>query len=746
MRYLYFKRLISTWVLSGLALCGATNAVAQEKKLATNSTSSSSLIGNGTISLSSPHSTICINSPETFTSRGTGCSSWSWTVDGNDATGTAVSNGSNLTFSWSTPGTYTVQATADCSPYNSAATASKTITVVGPPATPEPITFNSSGRVTQVTPSSVLTCAGNFLDLTPPTGSSNWAWNGDPLPRNSSGAVVMNNYGTVQVAPTAASTTYTLTYTSASSPCPRTSSFTVNVASGNYNAYVVQNTERFGHGVLNLSVQEPGQNFTYAWYDNANSSTPLPNGNTAAFTTPDLSLSRSYYLGVTDCGPESRQEVRLLVKQIRIKVGGNVPTAPVALAYSADGVAPPSVLLQAETEPNSNGPFVWERNGAPVMGQTGSQLFVTQAGSYVVHLPTTGPEYDSQTVEVVEPFDGQTANGQPLTYMSVVKVLKPNVMTAAEVKQLAGTDRQQTLVYANGFGQPIQEVSMQAGADLQDIVKHLDFTSSPTTTRTYLLLPETAQTKAPGLYETDLPTKLDAYYASKGGLPYETTTLESSPLSRPLEQSQTGLAWAGHANRISYQANAAQEVRRWVGLDGTQWYAEGQLRKEIQLDPDNRQTEVFKDLMGRVVLQRKVSGTGATRETFDTYNVYAESGYLQAVIPPMAVRELASLSQWNIAALPASSPSFQSRWLYQYTYDDRGRLVERHFPGAGPVYLVYDPFNRPILIQDGNHRTAGKWLFTKVRRPKPTSGGRSLFPEYRAPNATGPSRRSDTSR
>jgi len=285
-------------------------------------------------------------------------------------------------------------------------------------------------------------------------------------------------------------------------------------------------------------------------------------------------------------------------------------------------------------------------------------------------------------------------------------VLRPAVSDPAVVRQLPATERRQTVTYLNGFGQPMQQIGVQAGPAQEDVVQHIGFLGTSTTVQTYLPVPEATASKASGAFEADPVSKITAYYANKGGQAYSTATAEASPWSRPLEQTQTGTAWAGHASHRSYAANAASEVRRWQGFDGRQFYDAGQLAKEISLDPDNRRTEVFTDQLGRVVLQRKVDGT----QQFDTYTVYADAGYVQAVIPPAAVQALASSGQWNV-----QDAGFIDRWLYQYTYDDRGRVVKRKFPGAEPVYLVYDPFDRPILVQDGAHRAAagGQWLFTK---------------------------------
>jgi|ADGO01.1.fsa_nt_gi hypothetical protein len=40
-------------------------------------------------------------------------------------------------------------------------------------------------------------------------------------------------------------------------------------------------------------------------------------------------------------------------------------------------------------------------------------------------------------------------------------------------------------------------------------------------------------------------------------------------------------------------------------------------------------------------------------------------------------------------------------------------MICKQVPGAEPVYMVYDNRDRLVLVQDGNQRIEGKWMFTK---------------------------------
>ncbi|GAB3639106.1 hypothetical protein GCM10027422_46970 [Hymenobacter arcticus] len=694
----FFRVLVSWLVLVGLGSGHYPRAWAQKKASTSQLVASPQGTGNLTIGVPNPNP-ACPNTDVTFTARGE-CSSWSWDTGG----GTWISQrdipnaSSTVTIRWATPGTYTVSVDTDCA---GTSYAERTITVVD--TTPRPIT--TDGPASQLTATSATICQGNSLNLVPPAGSSNWVWSG-------ANVALVSSSGVATVQPVAEANTYSLTYRPSGSSCTSTSTFAVNVAAVPGKVEMLNNEVpganwRFGPGSFTLAVKNPEPGYVYNWYDDPASKTSL---HTGPDFTPSLTQSRSYYVTATACQETEYTAAGVVLRTIQLLVAGVVPAAPVRLVNGTPTV------LQATS--SLSGPFTWFLNGLEIKNQTGSQLSVTQAGRYTVRTQYPGDYYSSenvsQPVDLVEGLDSQTANGQALTYLSDLQVLKAGVTTVDQLPQLATADRVQNITYLTSWAQPLQQVAVQAGPAQQDIVQYYTYAGSATAAQTYLPFPVNSQAKAAGLYETDPLSKLTAYYAPQDSQPYATTTAEASPLGRPLSQVQAGSAWASHAARVSYATNTTQDaVRLWQGLTSPNTYAAGQLNKEVLLDADERRTEVYKDGLGRVVLQRKITGYGSgSAQNLDTYSIYAPAGYLQYVIPPAAVGALAAAGTWNVSSMPAG---FAGQWLYQYTYDDRGRLAERQFPGAAPVYLVYDQADRPILVQDGNHRKTGvsQWLFTK---------------------------------
>ncbi|HLK98381.1 MAG TPA: DUF6443 domain-containing protein, partial [Hymenobacter sp.] len=268
-----------------------------------------------------------------------------------------------------------------------------------------------------------------------------------------------------------------------------------------------------GPGSLTLTIQNYDPTYTYTWYEAASGSAIVSSSSGPTFTTPALSQSRSYYLGITACQEYSRQEVPIIIRQVQILIGGVAPTRPVPLRYGSG--------LTLEAFPANRGPYTWLLNGQPVAGATGSQLTVFEAGSYVVRASGgTGPDYESVPVEVLDALAGQTANNQALSYVNEITVLKPGLTNPQDVVKLSPAERQQTVTYANSLGQPVQQLAVQAGPAQQDIVQHISYEGTSTTTQTFLPFPVAAVSKATAEYEADPTGKVNSYYSAKGGQPY----------------------------------------------------------------------------------------------------------------------------------------------------------------------------------------------------------------------------------
>ncbi|MCB4797220.1 DUF6443 domain-containing protein [Neotamlana laminarinivorans] len=313
------------------------------------------------------------------------------------------------------------------------------------------------------------------------------------------------------------------------------------------------------------------------------------------------------------------------------------------------------------------------------------------------------------------------------------------------VSSLSTNQKIEAVAYFDGLGRPIQNIAIRAGGNSEDIVTPISYDNYGRQDKDYLPY---ANTNSCLSYQVNAETDSKAYYYNATRYaddfteltlesinPYSEKHLESSPLSRVLEQAAPGTDWAldkdtdlDHTIKFEYQANthdtanptdaANDNVRLYevnfindetdnpelvLSSTNSGYYLEGELYKTITKDENwtsgnNHTTEEFKNKQGQVVLKRTYNEAIA----HDTYYVYDDFGNLTYVLPPKAEAQ---------TALPSTTE--QAELCYQYKYDHRNRLIEKKIPGKDWEYIVYDTLDRPVLTQDANLRASYQWLFTK---------------------------------
>jgi len=289
-------------------------------------------------------------------------------------------------------------------------------------------------------------------------------------------------------------------------------------------------------------------------------------------------------------------------------------------------------------------------------------------------------------------------------------------------------------------GSELPLAQLIAGPQIPDVISFMEYDGYGRQAKEHLSYPIMEQSGR--YYEGDNGAMANAHYMANypgdfTGLeqpeeanPYSETLFEPSPLNRVLKQAAPGGAWKmgnGHEIEFAYQANANGEVRRFdasTTLSGSTYvpsiqdlghYAAATLQKTVTYDENHgimepassklHTTEEFKDQQGRVVLKRTYALVNGTETAHDTYYVYDDYGNLTYVLPPKMEAATASL---------ASLKALMEDLGYQYRYDHRNRLVEKHLPGKeGWEYIVYNTLDWPVMTQDPNLAAKNQWLFTK---------------------------------
>jgi RHS repeat-associated protein len=185
--------------------------------------------------------------------------------------------------------------------------------------------------------------------------------------------------------------------------------------------------------------------------------------------------------------------------------------------------------------------------------------------------------------------------------------------------------------------------------------------------------------------------------------PFSSIVYEASPLNRVLQQFGPGESWTpDHGVTSSYLLNSGSDVPVWT-ISGTTVsqsgsYSAGTLYKTQTTDENGNNSWEYKDMQGKVVLKQVESIQG----TLSTYYVYDVFDRLAYVIPPKATSS--SYTEGNADF---------NELLYGYKYDGKGRMTEKHIPGAGWTYMVYNNIDQLILSQDAKQQTDNTWIFTK---------------------------------
>ncbi|AUP78954.1 DUF6443 domain-containing protein [Flavivirga eckloniae] len=467
----------------------------------------------------------------------------------------------------------------------------------------------------------------------------------------------------------------------------RTINYTVNTVPGIPSAPTV--TNNCGNTVLTKGSSPSG--ITWYWQSSA-SGTSTSNSS--------ISLSRTsgtvYYLrarnNTSGCWSSSRT-VNYTITQLSIWYADS----------DGDGFGDPSVTQSACTKP-----------AGYVSNNTDQCPNVAGPHSGCSHIPTS------------------LSSNENYVY---TRVYQDRMDNASEIDE--ESDFTESVTYFDGLGRPMQSIGIKASPDKKDIVTHIDYDAFGRQDKEWL--PYREVSGSVGSYRGDKSVATKQYYKDNYGddftdmiladiNAYSQKELEDSPLSRVLKQAAPGKDWKlGGNNEIEfvYNTNDANEVRFYnvsltpsssggihtytpTLLGGTTFYAANKLYKTITKDENhdgtlskNHTTEEFKNKQGQVVLKRTYADIEGVSTAHDTYYVYDYYGNLSFVIPPK-VDTSNGVSAIELLEL-----------CYQYTYDDRNRLVEKKIPGKDKEYIIYDKLDRPVLTQDANLRAQKQWLFTK---------------------------------
>lgn len=314
---------------------------------------------------------------------------------------------------------------------------------------------------------------------------------------------------------------------------------------------------------------------------------------------------------------------------------------------------------------------------------------------------------------------GKAAAQTPHGFVQQENVKVPGITTDSALYSLTNMQKQTNRVYTDGFGRTLQSIAVQASPAQRDLIQPMAYDNLGRQTTSYL--PYAGQaTDTSGSYRStaisaaqpNFYNQTSQYLIATDANPYAQQVFENSPLQRVL---QAGMAGNGfqptsgqHYKTVSYRFNSSVtdgNILAW-NPDGSfttgTYYANNTLAVTDGKDEDNTETLSFTDVAGHVILKRQILPSG----NLDTYYVYNYAGMLSYTIPPLAVNKLAANS-YNLTTAPLIN------LVFHYVYDNMGRQVEKTVPAQSKVLTIYDPYNRPVLVQDSNMRINNQWNYIK---------------------------------
>ena len=260
-----------------------------------------------------------------------------------------------------------------------------------------------------------------------------------------------------------------------------------------------------------------------------------------------------------------------------------------------------------------------------------------------------------------------------------------------------GTTEQVSIQYFDGMGRPVQQVQKNHTPSGKDLVTNIDYDYCGRVSKEWL--PTPVENSQEYIKPGNFATLSKAYY--QDGRPYKENLYSSRYRYDYLEGIQVpGDDMDKHHSKLKHTANTANQVRKYIvnaqnRLENAGYYPPKTLECFLTTDEDGKESQIFKDKNGRIILQ--TSGGDV-----NTYHVYNSLGQPCYILPPM-------ISDVLNAGEVSDDHVLLKQYAFIYKYDDLGNCIYKRLPGCEPIYTVYDKAGQLVFSQDGNQRKKHLW-------------------------------------
>ncbi len=259
-----------------------------------------------------------------------------------------------------------------------------------------------------------------------------------------------------------------------------------------------------------------------------------------------------------------------------------------------------------------------------------------------------------------------------------------------------------SISYMDGLGKSIQQVLFKGSPDKsKDILLGTTVYDNQSRPKlNYLPTPSDVNTGVPN---TNFQSLAKAFYDNDNN-PFSETVYEESPLNRPLQTFGAGQAWRTANKFVAYDYLTAGggflDFKLTAnGASGTTTGLLGNALINSQITSERgAKTIELKDRLGRVLYKLQQLDIGTFNYAITSY-VYDDLNRLTYVLPPEINKQFGTNTE--LLQRFTENDAIFKEGMYAYHYDNaRGRVSEKHIPGAGWTRYVYDKNDRVVLEND----------------------------------------------
>lgn len=268
-------------------------------------------------------------------------------------------------------------------------------------------------------------------------------------------------------------------------------------------------------------------------------------------------------------------------------------------------------------------------------------------------------------------------------------------------------------VYINGFGKPLQSISMGKGGE-SDIVIPFDQRASldQLSFLPYPIPSNSTFQSNPFVGEQSYYNGTTSGYNLEGGYSFSRNKLTSIAGVTYNSEYAPGLSLIGsNRGNTAYQYyNVANDGNiPMLTIDATSGnpistgnYSYGEIIVKVQLGQHAAISKMLYDKSNKLIAKKVKEGNN----WLETWYVYDDFGKLAWVLPPKSI----SYSSGN---MNVPTGSLLTNLCYQYQYDKYGAVIKKQVPDQdGSNQVIYDVRQRPVLTTTPKLYSQHKWMFT----------------------------------